>query len=64
MVQRQCPECDGELVLASRRDNQQDGSGSEARPSTYWRCSICGGAFTADQLRANKRAKQLDNATT
>jgi hypothetical protein len=63
MVQRQCPECNGELVLARRRDNQH-GPGSETPSSTYWRCSICGGAFSAEQIRENKRAKQLDNAST
>jgi len=61
MIQRQCPECDGELVLARYSDNQ--GSRIAARPSTYWRCSICGGGFTAEQVRENKRAKQLDSAT-
>ncbi len=61
MTQRQCPDCDGELVLARRPDNQ--GPGVEARPSTYWRCSICGSGFTAEQVRENKRAKQLDSAT-
>ena len=58
MIQRQCPECDGELVLARRPDNQH-GPGIEARPSTYWRCSICGGEFTTEQVRDNKRAKAL-----
>ena len=59
MIQRQCPECDGELVLARRPDNQH-GSGIESRPSTYWRCSTCGGEFTAEQLRENKRGKQTN----
>jgi hypothetical protein len=61
MIQRKCPECEGELVLARRPDNPY-GSGIEARPSTYWRCSICGGSFTSDQVRENQRAKQLDRA--
>jgi hypothetical protein len=26
-------------------------------PSTYWRCSVCGRGFTAEQIRKNKRAK-------
>jgi len=62
MIQRQCPDCDGELVLA-RRPDSQNAQGVEARPSTFWRCSICGGSFTTDQVRENKRAKQLDSAT-
>jgi hypothetical protein len=61
-MQRQCPECKGELALA-RRPDKQHGPGFEARPSTYWRCSTCGGEFTAEQIRENKRAKQIDNAT-
>ena len=59
MIHRQCLECDGELVLARRSDGK--GSGFRARPSNYWRCSVCGGEFTAEQLRENKRAKQVDS---
>jgi len=61
VTQRHCPGCDGELVLARHPDNQ--GPGVEARPSTYLRCSTCGGEFTAEQVRENKRAKQLDDAS-
>jgi len=61
MSKRKCPECDGEVVLARHPDHQ--GSEVEARPSTYLRCSTCGGEFTAEQVRENKRAKQLDGAT-
>jgi hypothetical protein len=60
MIKRECPECDGELVLGRRSDNQ--GPGFDARPSNFWRCSICGGEFTAEQVRENKRAKQPANA--
>jgi hypothetical protein len=60
MISRQCPECGGELVLARRSDEQ--GAGFNAHPSNYWRCSICGGEFTAEQLRANKRSKQFEVA--
>jgi hypothetical protein len=56
MSQRQCPECGGELVLARRSDEQ--GGIFNARPSNYLRCSICGGEFTAEQIRENKRSKQ------
>jgi DNA-directed RNA polymerase subunit RPC12/RpoP len=59
MIQRQCPECGSELMLARRPDNQQ-GLGSVGIAPTYWRCSICGG--TLNKLREWKRAKQLDNA--
>src|ERR1051326_6555905 len=60
MVHRQCQECGGELVLARRSDGQ--GVGFSSRPSNYWRCSICGGEFTAEQVRENKRSKQLEVA--
>jgi hypothetical protein len=56
MTQRQCPDCSGELVLARRPENR-NAPGAISSPSTYWRCSICGGAFTAEQIRDNKRAK-------
>jgi len=56
MTQRQCPECNSELVLARRPDNQH-GAGMVAGPSTFWRCSTCGHGFTAEQIRDNKRAK-------
>ncbi len=63
MTQRQCPECNSELMLARRPDNQHR-VGIVAISPTHWRCSICGGSFTAEQLRESRRAKQLDNATT
>lgn len=56
MIQRRCPECKGELVLARRLDRQPGGE-FQAGPSTYWRCSICGLTFTAEQIREDKRAK-------
>ena len=56
MIQRQCPECSNELVLARRPDNRY-GPRIVAGPSTYWRCGICGREFTAEQIRENKRAK-------
>jgi ribosomal protein S27AE len=63
MPQRQCPECGSELMLARRPDNQHR-VGIVAISPTYWRCSICGGSFTAERLRESKRTEQLDNATT
>jgi hypothetical protein len=62
MSSRQCPDCGGELALARRSDEQ--GAGFNARPSNYWRCSICGGEFTAEQVRENKRSKQLEVGAT
>jgi DNA-directed RNA polymerase subunit RPC12/RpoP len=56
MTQRQCPECNSELVLARRPDNQH-GPGMVAGPSTYWRCSTCGRGFSAEQIRESKRAR-------
>jgi DNA-directed RNA polymerase subunit RPC12/RpoP len=56
MTERQCPECGSELVLARRPDGLL-GVGIKPRPSTYWRCSICGRGFTAEQVRESKRAK-------
>jgi rubredoxin len=50
MTQRQCPECGSELMMARRPDNQQR-LGIVAIAPTYWRCSVCGGAFTAEQPR-------------
>jgi hypothetical protein len=62
MIHRQCPVCGGELVLARRSD--EHGAGFGARPSNYWRCSICGGEFSAEQVRENKRSKQFEVART
>jgi len=56
MTQRQCPECGSELVL-TRRPDSQPGPGMTPNPSTYWRCSVCGRGFTAEQIRKDKRAK-------
>jgi DNA-directed RNA polymerase subunit RPC12/RpoP len=57
MAQRQCPECGSELVLTRRPDGQA-GEMSPI-PSTYWRCSVCGGEFTAEQIRKDKRDKAI-----
>jgi ribosomal protein S27AE len=58
MTERKCPECGSEVVLA-RHPDSQPGAPIEARPSTYWRCSTCGGGFTAEQVRPGKPAKAL-----
>jgi ribosomal protein S27AE len=58
MARRQCLECGGELVMAFHpNDGPRLGPGAEnRRPSSTWRCSTCGNAFTAEQLRAGRRA--------
>ncbi len=57
MIQRQCPQCKGELALARRHD-QQSGAGYIPGPSNVWRCGICGQTFTAEQIREDKRSKE------
>ena len=56
MIQKLCPECNGELGLA-RRPNNERGSGTFLGSLTYWRCGICGRGFTAEEIRKNKRDK-------
>lgn len=56
MIQRQCPECGNELVQARRPENQS-GRGATTGSSNYWRCSTCGCAFSAEQIRATKHPK-------
>jgi len=58
MIQRQCPECDSELVRTKGAD-QQPVAGILQAASPGWRCSVCGGEFTTEQIRASKRAKSL-----
>jgi transposase-like protein len=53
MTQRKCPQCNSELVQARHPENQGLTTGS----SNYWRCSTCGSAFTAEQIRETKRPK-------
>jgi DNA-directed RNA polymerase subunit RPC12/RpoP len=56
MIQRECPQCGSELVKA-RRSDQQPGSIVAPAASPGWRCSVCGGEFTIEQIRDSKRAK-------
>ena len=58
--QRQCSECGSELMLTLRPDNQLE-PGMVPTSPTYWRCSICGGGFTAEQIRKGKRAKSVSS---
>jgi hypothetical protein len=54
MAKRQCLECGGELVMAFRPSENGPGPRSLVR-NAKWRCSICGNAFSSEQLRADKR---------
>lgn len=57
MAKRICLECGGELVMAFRPSQSGHlGPGNLIKPNANWRCSTCGHAFTAEQLRGDKRA--------
>jgi hypothetical protein len=56
MIQRRCPECNGEATL-TRLPNTQHGPRILEGSATYRRCSICGRGVTAQQIRKNKRPK-------
>ena len=56
MIHRQCPNCSSELVKASRSDQPSEQVIAHVL-SPGWRCSVCGGEFTALQIRDSKRAK-------
>jgi hypothetical protein len=59
MGKRQCLGCGGELVMAfhpSDVGRLDPGTGMMTKATAKWRCSTCGQAFTAEQLRADKRA--------
>jgi len=56
MIQRQCPECSSELVRA-RRTDQKLVPGMAHAASSGWRCSVCGGEFTTEQIRESNRAR-------
>jgi hypothetical protein len=55
MEKRQCIGCGGELVMAFRPSENSRYDPGAAKPNAKWRCSTCGQAFTAEQLRAYKR---------
>jgi uncharacterized protein with PIN domain len=60
MIQRECPLCDSELVRVKRADQQQvSGSAQEVAPG--WRCGVCGGEFTTEQVRDGKSVKSTEN---
>jgi hypothetical protein len=56
MIQRECPQCGSELVR-TRRADQQSVSAIAQAASPSWRCSVCGGEFTTEQIRDSKRMK-------
>jgi DNA-directed RNA polymerase subunit RPC12/RpoP len=56
MIQRQCPQCSSELVPARRAD-QRPMPGIALAASPGWRCVVCGGEFTVDQIRKGNRAR-------
>jgi hypothetical protein len=60
MQKRECSKCGGELVLAMRANQPQAGHSEPGLPVssfTTWRCGTCGGAFSAAQLRDDKRQR-------
>jgi len=59
MQKRECSECGGELVLAVRGTQPQTSQGPSLVTSavTSWRCGTCGSAFSAAQLREDKRER-------
>ncbi len=59
MHKRECSLCGGELVL-SVRGNQAPATntpGLVTSAVTSWRCGTCGSAFSAAQLREDKRGR-------
>lgn len=54
MEKRKCLGCGGELVMAFRPS--ENGRIGPLAGNAKWRCSTCGQAFTAEELRADKRA--------
>jgi uncharacterized protein with PIN domain len=59
MGKRMCLGCGGELAMAfnpSENARITPGTGNPGRSTSKWRCSTCGQVYTAEQLRAGKRA--------
>jgi DNA-directed RNA polymerase subunit RPC12/RpoP len=68
MQKRKCSDCGGELVLAVRGSQPQsmsmnDGPSLVTSAFTSWRCGTCGSAFTAAQLREDKRERSKTEHT-
>ncbi len=56
MIQRQCPLCSSELV-PNRRPDPHPVPGIVQAASPAWRCSVCGGEFTVEQIRKGNRVR-------
>jgi hypothetical protein len=61
MQKRECSDCGGDLVLAVRGNQiaTNQGPGLLTSAVTSWRCSTCGSAFSAAQLRVDKRERLI-----
>jgi hypothetical protein len=59
MQKRECSDCGGDLVLAVRGNQAPTNQSPSLVTSaiTSWRWSTCGSAFSAAQLRLNKRER-------
>jgi ribosomal protein S27AE len=57
MHKRECSACGGELVLAVRGSQAPTNQAPTLMTNavTSWRCGTCGSAFSAAQLREDKR---------
>jgi hypothetical protein len=59
MEKRMCLGCGDELAMAFNPSENERSASRAAGPgksTSKWRCSTCGQVFTAEQLRAGKRA--------
>ncbi|MGB8776168.1 MAG: hypothetical protein WCC78_18685 [Terriglobales bacterium] len=59
MQKRECSDCGGELVLAVRGSQALTNHAPTLMTNavTSWRCGTCGSAFSAAQLREDKRGR-------
>jgi DNA-directed RNA polymerase subunit RPC12/RpoP len=60
-MQRQCPQCSSELVRTRRTDPQPVPGVAYSTPPG-WRCSVCGGEFTVEQIRQRKKELPVERA--
>ena len=58
MSERVCPNCGSELARSRRPESQATPLiGSMRAPC--WRCGVCGGEFTAEEIRDGKQSAEL-----